>query len=125
MDVIFIQEFKIETLIGVHDWERRVPQTVEINLEIALPSARAAQSNELGDTIDYGRVVGRVRETLRARHFPLLEAMAEELARLILDEFGAPWAKVSVAKLGLFSGVKRIGVSIERGVKREVSRERS
>jgi dihydroneopterin aldolase len=115
MDVIFIQEFRLDTLIGVYEWERRVPQTIQLDLEIALPTSRPAQSHQLADTIDYGRVVSRVRETLKAQHFPLLETMAEHVASLVLSEFGAPWVKVSVAKLGLFSGVKRVGVCIERG----------
>jgi len=118
MDVIFIKEFKLDTLIGIHEWERRVPQTIQLDLEIALPSARAAASNEVADTIDYGKVISRIRDMLRSEHFPLLEAMAERLASLILGEFSAPWVKVSVAKLSLYSGVKQVGVSIERGERR-------
>lgn len=115
MDVIFIKEFKLDTLVGIHEWERRVPQTIQLDLEIALPSGRAAASNQVADTIDYGKVISRIRETLKAEHFPLLEAMAEKLASLVLSEFGAPWVKVSIAKLSLYSGVKQVGVSIERG----------
>lgn len=115
MDIIFIHEFKIDTLIGIYDWEKKVPQTIQLDLEIGIPDNRAAKSNDVKDTIDYGRVVARVQETLASRHFLLLEAMAEDLAATIQKEFGAPWIRISVAKLALFKGVKRLGVTIERG----------
>ncbi|MGH8729670.1 MAG: dihydroneopterin aldolase [Burkholderiales bacterium] len=114
MDVIFIREFRFDTLIGIYDWEKKVPQRIELNIEIGLANGKAAASNDIDDTIDYGRVISRIRETCKARHFPLLEALAEHLARLILDEFHAASVKLSVAKLALFPGVKQVGVTIER-----------
>jgi dihydroneopterin aldolase len=117
MDTIFIHEFKIETLIGVYEWERKVPQTIQLDLEIGVPQSKAYTSDSINDTIDYGKVVARLRQTLSQQHFSLLERLAEHLAELIMKEFGAPWVKVSVAKLGLMRGIKRLGVTIERGNK--------
>jgi|SRR5687768_8287422 dihydroneopterin aldolase len=114
MDVIFIREFRFETLIGIHDWEKQVPQTIELNIEISVASGKAAASNDIRNTIDYGRVISRIRETCRERHFPLLESLAEHLAALLLNEFAAPRVKLSVAKLALFAGVKQVGVTVER-----------
>jgi len=117
MDIIFIHEFKVETLIGIYEWERKVPQTIQLDLEIGIPPAKVYQSDAIADTIDYGKVVARLRETLAEKHYSLLERLAEHLAQLIMNEFGAPWVKVSVAKLGLMRGIKRLGVTIERGNK--------
>jgi dihydroneopterin aldolase len=114
MDVIFIREFRFETLIGIHEWEKEVPQTIELNIEIFLSQAQAARSNDIRDTIDYGQVIRSIRETCSARHFPLLESFAEHIAALILGEFGAAKVAVSAAKLALFPGVKQVGVRIER-----------
>lgn len=114
MDVIFIREFRLETLIGIHEWEKQIRQTIQLDIEIGLSSGKAAGSNDIRDTIDYGRVIARIRETCGERHFPLLESLAEHLAHLILDEFHAPRVKLSVAKLALFPGVKQVGVTIER-----------
>lgn len=115
MDVIFIQAFRAETLIGIYDWERKIPQPIEIDMEMAIPDGRAAKSDKIGDTIDYGKVVLRVREVLADHRFALLETLAEHVAEIVLEEFGSPWVKLSVAKVDAMSGVKRLGVRIERG----------
>ena len=115
MDIIFIQDFRVETLIGIYEWERRVPQTIQIDLEIGNPGSRAASTDDIDDTIDYGAVVNRIEETLKQQHFLLLERLAEHIADIVLGEFKSPWVKVSVAKLQLLRGVKRLGVTIERG----------
>ncbi|MBB5019503.1 dihydroneopterin aldolase [Chitinivorax tropicus] len=115
MDIIFVHEVRIDTLIGVYEWERQAPQTLQLDLEIGLPQTVACQTDNINDTIDYGKVVERLRQTLAEQHFLLLEALAEHIAQLILSEFGAPWVRISVAKIGLLRGVKRVGVCIERG----------
>lgn len=114
MDVIFIEEFRIDTLVGVYEWERKVPQTIQLDIHIGIPGLDAASSDDLDDTIDYGEVVARIRESLAVNHFLLLERLAEHIADIVLGEFGAPWVKVSVAKLNLIRGVARLGVRIER-----------
>jgi 7,8-dihydroneopterin aldolase/epimerase/oxygenase len=114
MDIIFLDEIKLDLLIGIYEWERKAPQTVQLDIEIGLPHSRAGQSDDVADTIDYGAVMMRIRETAASHHFNLVEAFAEHVANLILSEFGAPWVKVSVAKLGMLRGVKRLGIRIER-----------
>jgi 7,8-dihydroneopterin aldolase/epimerase/oxygenase len=116
MDIIFINDFRLELLIGVYEWERRVAQTVQLDLEIGLPP-REKRSDRIGDTIDYAKVVARIQSTLAENHFLLVEAMAEHIAQLVMAEFGAPWVKASVTKLGALKGVKRLGVTIERGTR--------
>ncbi|MBA4143891.1 MAG: dihydroneopterin aldolase [Nitrosospira sp.] len=120
MDIIFLQELKIKTLIGVYPWELSTAQTIQLDLEIALPTSRACQTDKLDDALDYALIVQRIHETLAQKHFSLLEALAEHIAQLILGEFSSPWVKVSVAKLSAIRGVKKVGVCIERG-RRETS----
>lgn len=115
MDIIFIQDFRLEILIGIHEWERRVPQTIQFDLEIAIPPKEGPRTDRIGETIDYSKVVKRIEESLRTQHFLLLERLSEHVAQLVLTEFGAPWVKVSVNKIGALRNVKRLGVTIERG----------
>ena len=114
MDIVFIQDYRLEILIGVYEWERRVPQTVQLDLEIGLPP-REKRSDRIGDTIDYAKVVARIEGSLRENHFLLVEALAEHITSLVMNEFGAPWIRASVTKLAALKGVKRLGVTIERG----------
>lgn len=115
MDIIFIEELRIETLIGIYPREKALPQPVEMSLRIGASTASAGASDDIGDTIDYAQVVQRIRADLASQHFNLLEALAEHVATLILEDFRAGWVQVSVAKLGMMPGVKRVGVIIERG----------
>ena len=115
MDIIFLRELKVETLIGVYEWEKRVPQTLQIDLDIALPSSRACETDDIADALNYADIDRRIQAELASRHFNLIEALAEHIAKLLLDEFKAPWARVSVAKLQAIRGSKMVGVSIERG----------
>lgn len=117
MDIVFLEEIKLDILIGIYEWERKLPQTIRLDIEIGLPHSRAGETDSIADTIDYGVVMERIRQTAAERHFSLVEALAEHIASLIRSEFGAPWVKVSVAKLAMLRGVKRLGVVIERGVR--------
>jgi dihydroneopterin aldolase len=114
MNAIFIHDLRVATRIGVYDWERHLPQTVRIDVDIALPSSRPFATGELADAIDYAKVVARLKSLAAANAHPLLERFAEILAQTVLDEFGAPSVKVRVAKLGAIPGVREIGVQIER-----------
>ena len=114
MDIIFIQELKVETHLGVPEWERMVAQTVILDIELEMPSSTSCQTDAIADTLDYGRIVARIRATLASKSYHLVEALAEHVCQLILKEFGAPWVKVKVAKPGILPGVKALGVMIER-----------
>ena len=117
MDIIFLRELKVETLIGVYEWERRVPQTLQIDLEIALPSSRACETDDINDALNYADIVRDIQRALNSRHFNLLEALAEQIAQMLLNDFKSPWVKVSVAKLNAIRGSRMVGISIERGLK--------
>ena len=115
MDIIFIDDLRISTLIGIYPREQTLPQTIETSLQSGNSTAGAGASDDIRDTIDYAAVVERIRTDLAAQHFRLLEKLAEHIANLLLRDFGAKWIQVSVAKLGVMGGVRRAGVSIERG----------
>jgi dihydroneopterin aldolase len=116
MDTIFISELRLDIRVGVYEWEKQVPQKVQLDLEIGLP-ARKSGDLQLGNTIDYAAVVSRIEASLADTHFGLLENLAEHVAQLVMGEFRSPWVKVSVAKLAALPGVRRLGVTIERGQK--------
>lgn len=116
MDIIFLSEVKVQTKLGVPEWERMVAQTIILDLEIAMPHSRSCQTDEIDDTIDYGEVVARIRQTLKDNSFKLVEALAEHICQIVLNEFGAPWVKVKVAKPGILPGLRALGVVIERSI---------
>ena len=115
MDNIFISELKIETRIGVYEWEKKVPQTIQLDLEVGLPDQHATKSGNLDDTIDYSQIVARIEQLFHNERFLLLEKAAETIAEIVLRDFGAPWVRISIAKLGALRNVKKLGITIERG----------
>ena len=117
MDIIFISDLRLDILIGVYDWERKVPQTVQLDLEIGIPDAGQPRSDRIRETIDYARVIERIKASLKQDRFLLVERLAEHLAQLVMTEFKVPWVKVSVSKLAVEKDVKRVGITIERGSK--------
>lgn len=114
MDFIFVEGLQIEASVGIYEREKRATQPIEINLTFGVPDA-AAQHDDIADTIDYDQVVERIRGVLAERHFNLLETLGEFIVGLLFSEFGAPWVRVSIAKIGVMRGVRRVGVFIERG----------
>jgi len=115
MDIIFLRELKIDMLIGIYERERRIPQTLQLDLEIGMPNTRACQSDDIQDALDYAEVARHIQTVLGSRHFNLLEALAEQIAQIILRDFNAPWVKVSVAKLAAIRNCKQVGICIQRG----------
>ena len=113
MDKIFLHGMKADTLIGVYDWEREQMQTLLLDLDIGVAEQSAA-SDHIDDTIHYGDVCEAVRQSLRVQSFLLLEALAEHIAELIVQDFGALWVRVRVVKPGILANVREVGVEIER-----------
>lgn len=114
-DIIYLTDLKIDTVIGIFDWERRVRQTVSFDLEMAADVARAAATDTIEDALDYKAVAKAVIEFVRNSDFQLVETLAERVAALILDEFGVPWVRLKVNKRGAIRGARDVGVVIERG----------
>jgi dihydroneopterin aldolase len=117
MDIVFIRELKVDTLVGIYDWERRLRQHVILDIEMGADIARAAKSDKIEDTLDYKAVAKRVMQFVQDAEYGLVETLAEKVAEIIMQEFQVPWVKVTLNKPGAVSGSKSVGVIIERGKK--------
>lgn len=115
MDFIFLRELRVEAVVGVYDWERRIRQTLIFDLELATDVQRAAASGDLADALDYAAVAERVSAFVVAGEFHLLESVAEGVAALVLEQFPVQWLRLSVGKLHALSNTRSAGVTIERG----------
>ncbi|HWT17761.1 MAG TPA: dihydroneopterin aldolase [Variovorax sp.] len=114
MDLIFIEGFSGQTVIGIHDSELHHPQPLLIDVHAGVPRARACDTDRIGDTIDYGVVRERLVRLMAEHRLQLLEAFAEAIADILIDEFGAGWVRVKVVKPRKFDDVQAVGVQIER-----------
>jgi len=117
MDRIFLNELKIDTVIGIWEWERRIRQTVIVDLEMSADIAKAAKSDDVVDTLNYKSVAKRVQSFVAESSFQLVETLAERIAGIVRDEFDVAWVKVRVNKPGAIRGSKDVGILIERGVR--------
>ena len=115
MDKIFLDELKIETIIGIWEWERRIRQTVVVDLQMSADIAKAAATDDVADTLNYKSVAKRVQQFVGESSFQLVETLAERIAAIVRDEFEVAWVKVTVHKPGAIRGSKDVGVIIERG----------
>ena len=117
MDKIFLDELKVDTIIGIWEWERRIRQTVVIDLEMSADIARAAATDDVADTLNYKSVAKRIQSFVAESSFQLVETLAERIAAIIREEFDVEWVKVRVNKPGAIRGSRAVGVSIERGAR--------
>jgi len=114
LNSIFIHDLRVETRIGVYEWEAELRQTIRLDIELGFPSDDVFQSGEFADTLDYAAVVKCLKALAADHPHKLLERFAQAIADVLLADFGAPWAKVRVAKLAPIAGVRELGVVIER-----------
>lgn len=117
MDIVYIRDLKIETVIGIFDWERAIKQKVSLDIEMATDIRKAAASDKIEDALDYKGVAKRIIGFVEESHFQLVETMAEQIAQIILSEFSVPWLRLRVSKPGALRGSIDVGVIIERGQK--------
>ena len=120
MDIIFLHDLKIDTVIGIWDWERKIRQTVVIDLDMAADIRKAAASDSVEDTLNYKAVAKRVQQFVGDSEFQLVETLAEKIAEIVTGEFNVPWVRVRVAKPGAIRGAKDVGILIERGTRTDV-----
>lgn len=117
MDIVFIRELKIDTVVGIYDWERRIRQVVVLDLDMAADVAKGARSDRIEDALDYKAVAKRLIQFVSEAEFQLVETLAEKVAELVMHEFGVRWVKITLNKPGAVSGSKSVGVVVERGKK--------
>lgn len=115
MDIIYLHDLKVDCVIGVWDWERKIKQTITIDLDMGFDIRRAAASDALEDTLSYKDVSKRVEAFVKGSAFQLVEKLAEEIAVILLNEFEIKWCRVKINKFGAVRGAGDVGVLIERG----------
>ena len=113
-DTVFLHELKVETIVGIWDWERKIRQTVSIDLEMGADIRRAAETDSIDDTLNYKAVAKQVQRLVADSEFQLVEALAEKIAELVLTEFAVSWIQVRVSKPGAIRGAGDVGVLIRR-----------
>ena len=114
-DLVFIEDLRIQTVIGIYDWEREITQTVSLDLKMAFDIATAGKSDAIADTLDYKAVSKRLIQFVETSEFQLVEALAEHCARIVLEEFPVSWLRLKLSKPGAVRGSSAVGVIIERG----------
>ena len=115
MDIIYLKDLRIDAVIGIYDWERRTKQTIILDIEMGADVARAAQSDDIEDTLNYKAVAKRLISFVENSEFQLVETLAERITEILLNEFNVPWLRLSLNKQGAVRGVRDVGVIIERG----------
>jgi dihydroneopterin aldolase len=115
MDTVFLRGLKIDTVIGIYGWERRVRQTLIFDLEMSADVAKAAKTDKIEDALNYKSIAKRLQQYVGESEFELIETLAEECARIIREEFNVAWVKLTLNKKGAVRGATDVGVIIERG----------
>ena len=113
-DRIFLRGLQVECIIGFIEWERRIKQTIVVDIELPTDCSRAAETDDVTNTVDYKRVAKRLIAFVEASDFKLVETLAHRAAMIVLEEFSLPWVRISVNKPGAIRGSRDVGVSIER-----------
>ena len=117
MDIVFVEDLRIETVIGIYDWERKIRQTVALDLEMAFDNTKPASTDKIEDTLDYKAVSKRLIAFVEGSSFQLVETLAERCAAILREEFGVAWLRLKLSKPGAVRGAKAVGVLIERGTR--------
>lgn len=117
MDIVFIRGLRIETVIGIYDWEREIRQPVILDLEMSTDVRHAAETDHIDQALDYKSVAKRLIAFVEESKFQLVETLAERCTDIILNEFGVRWVRLSLNKVGALRGARDVGVIIERGEK--------
>ena len=115
MDIVFINDLRIETIIGIYDWERKVKQTISLDLEMGTDIRKSAETDAIEDTLNYKAVAKRLIAFVGESEYQLVETLAERITDIVLAEFSVPWVRLTVHKPGAVRGSRDVGVIIERG----------
>lgn len=114
MDIIYLSDLKIETIIGIYEWERKVKQTVSLELQMAANIRKSAETDTIDDTLNYKAVAKRLIDFVEESNYQLIETLAEKITEIVLTEFNVPWVKLKLSKPGAIRGAKDVGIIIER-----------
>ncbi len=115
MDTVHIRGLRTEAVIGVYDWERDIRQELVVDLELASDNRAAAATDAIEEAVDYAAISSRVLAFIEGSECQLIETLAEQLAALVMSEFGVPWLRLRLDKPGAVAEAESVGVEIERG----------
>jgi dihydroneopterin aldolase len=115
MDKVFIEGLEADAVIGIHDWERRIRQTLRFDIELGFDNRIPAATDQVADTLDYDAISQRVTAYVQASEFGLVETLAERCVSLVMEEFGVAWMRLRLSKPGAVRNAIAVGVIIERG----------
>lgn len=115
MDIVFINDLRIDTIIGIYDWEREVRQTVSLDLEMSADIRKAAETDDIQYALNYKSVAERLIGFIGGSEFLLVETMAEQVCQIVREEFGVAWVKLCLRKPGALRHSRDVGILIERG----------
>lgn len=115
LDIVFIEDLRIETIIGIYDWERKIKQTISLDIEMAADNRKPAATENINDALNYKAVAKRMITFTEESQFQLVETLAERLVEIIMNDFNVPWCRLKLSKLGAVTGSRSVGVIIERG----------
>lgn len=114
MDIVYIRDLRIDAVIGIYEWEKRIKQQININLEMGWDNSIPAASDDIKDTLNYKACANLVKDLVSRSEYELVETLAEKISELLLKEMKIPWIKVSVGKPMAVTDSKEVGVIIER-----------
>ncbi len=117
MDIVFLRQLEVDTVIGIHDWEREIRQRLVLDLEMASDTRLAARTDSIAEALDYQAVAERLTEFVRGSSFQLVETLAEACAQIVLQEFDVSWLRLTVSKPDAIAHAQSVGVIIERGAR--------
>ena len=115
MNIVYIKGLQAQSVIGVYAWEREIRQTLVLDLEMASDTARAAASDQIADALDYAAISSQVISLVEGSEYQLIESLAEEVAQMVLKDFGVSWLRLRLSKPGAVAEAEDVGVIIEVG----------
>lgn len=115
MDIVFIEDLRIDATIGIYDWERQIKQTLSFDIEMATDISKAAASDNIDDALNYKAVSKRIIQFVEDSEYLLVETLAEKITEIVRTEFAVPWVRLTLNKLGAVRGSRSVGIRIERG----------
>lgn len=115
VDILYIRNLKVDAIVGIFSWEKRIRQPIHLDLEIAIDIRQAASTDDIAYALDYKTVSTRLTNYISQSEWHLIETLAEKVASLLMDEFGVTWLRLRLSKPAALPAADSVGLVIERG----------
>ena len=120
-DTVFIEGLEARAIIGIQDWERKKPQTIRFDIEMAWDASLAAENEDIDKTVNYRSVAKAVLAHVEEKEYFLVETLAHRLAEMIMKDHGVPWVRLRVSKPGAVRFSENVGIEVVRGTRNPAS----